>query len=93
MLVSTSGTKVVWSLFRRDILIARITHGVVDAKEGQELGEDLPSTNSWACPWVKLICMHSGTPVPYRECVGCEFGKEVKEVSVTVTAGATEGKP
>lgn len=59
--------------FRRDVIIARFVESVDDAKEGRKDLDDLPPLNSWACPWVKLLCVHSGRPVPYRECNDCDF--------------------
>ncbi len=71
--------------FRRDIIMARFTQSVDDAKEGRKDFDDLPSLNSWACPWTKLLCTHSGRPIPYRECKACEFTKtencETKPIS------------
>ena len=54
------------SAFRRDILVARITAGVMDSKEAMEVDSDLPRLDGWKCPWVKLFCVHSGSPTPYR---------------------------
>lgn len=63
--------------FRRDIMISRFNNGVADAKELHESGVGLPAlTRSWRCPWVKLLCVHSGTPMPFSECVDCEFSTE-----------------
>lgn len=60
--------------FRRDIQLARLTQGMGDTKEARELGLDLPRPDSWACPWIKLLCVRSGKPIPYRDCPSCEFG-------------------
>ena len=63
--------------FRRDIQITRLNQGIGDAKEMQQPGVELRLLkDSWACPWVKLFCVQSGKPVPYRECEDCEFRRE-----------------
>ena len=59
--------------FRRDIAIARFNAGVAVAKAGWEGEATLPRLDAWACPWVRLVCMHSGKSVHYRECTECEF--------------------
>ena len=59
--------------FRRDIQLARLTQAVDDAKEARQLDVGLPVVDGWACPWVKLLCIYSGRPVPFRDCGGCEF--------------------
>ena len=60
--------------FRRDIQIARFTQGVAESKELQRSDIGLPILkNTSACPWIKLLCVRSGTPMAYRDCVGCEF--------------------
>ena len=60
--------------FRRDIVIARINRGIGDTMEMRESEEDLPELKpSWACPWVKLLCVHTGRPIPFRQCEDCGF--------------------
>lgn len=62
--------------FRRDIQLARLTHAVEDAREERGLSTELPALEKWACPWIKLMCVRSGKPVPFRDCGACEFEKE-----------------
>ena len=59
--------------FRRDIEAARLTQGIDDIKGMREPDYLLPQRDSWACPWVRLLCVRTGKPVPYRDCQGCEF--------------------
>ena len=60
--------------FRRDIQIARLTQGAADSKEFQQSDVELPVLkNTRACPWIKLLCVRSGKPMEYRDCVDCEF--------------------
>ena len=61
--------------FRRDIQLSRLTQAVDDVKESRQLDVGLPVVDGWACPWVKLLCTHSGKPLPFRDCGGCEFRK------------------
>ena len=66
--------------FRRDIIISRFNEGVTDAKQVDQSGVGLPELrNSRACPWVKLFCVHSGSPMPFNECKDCDFLKEGSE--------------
>ena len=62
--------------FRRDIQVARFTHGIADSKDAREGEADPSRTDAWACPWVRLLCVRSGKPVPFRSCVDCEFGRQ-----------------
>ena len=64
------------SAFRRDIMIARFTAGVIAAKDEPAADDDEGPSRRWACPWVKLYCTRSGTPHPYRSCTECEFREE-----------------
>ena len=59
--------------FRRDIVVARFTNGIADAKEAQAFGNDAARLDTWACPWIKLFCTYSGKPAPVRDCDDCEF--------------------
>lgn len=58
---------------RRDIQLPRLTQAVHDAKEERQPSTDLPSLDSWACPWIRLLCVRSGKPVPFRDCGDCEL--------------------
>ena len=62
--------------FRRDILLSNFIQGVADAKEAQESDSTLPTHDSWRCPWIRLLCMHSGKPVPFRDCADCQFRED-----------------
>ena len=59
--------------FRRDIEVARFTMAVDDVKTIREDSDQLPRLQGWSCPWVKLLCVHSGAPVAYRSCTECDF--------------------
>ncbi len=60
--------------FRRDIQVARLNHGIADLMDARAGEVELPTLgNTWACPWVRLMCIRSGKPVPYRECADCDF--------------------
>ena len=62
--------------FRRDIVIARFTAGVIASKDEAGSDGDSAPSRRWACPWVKLFCTRSGRPHPYRSCTECEFREE-----------------
>ena len=61
---------------RRDIRITRLIQGMGDVKDMRETAEDLSPMDSWACPWIKLLCVHSSQPIPFRDCKDCEFSKK-----------------
>ena len=65
--------------FRRDILVARFTVGVGVARDAREAEGELPFVERWACPWIRLLCTHSGKPVHYRSCTDCEFTKQIPD--------------
>ena len=74
--------------FRRDIRVARLTQAIGESKvaRGEEVG--LPQIDGWACPWIKLLCIRSGKPVPVPDCVGCEVTSEGRlSVRITVSEG------
>ena len=61
--------------FRRDIMLARFAAGVIDAQEAAApTGPAM--TDGWRCPWVKVLCIHSGIPVPFRGCSTCKHTSE-----------------
>ena len=59
--------------FRRDIQLSRLIEGVEAVKALRDFDNDIPQFDTWACPWVKLLCVQSGKPTPFRECQSCEF--------------------
>ena len=73
--------------FWRDNVIARVDRGIADTMEMREAGVELPELKpSWACPWVKLLCMRTGRPIPFRQCEDCGFrGKEFCETNPTAS--------
>lgn len=64
------------SAFRRDIQMSRWMQGAGDVKEAG-VHVELPTvTPSWRCPWIELLCVRSGQPVPRSQCQGCDFAQE-----------------
>ena len=70
--------------FRRDIVGARFTVGVGVAKDAREVEIELPLAERWACPWIRLLCTHSGKPVHYRSCTECEFTNQIPDRTSSV---------
>ena len=72
--------------FRRDIRVARLTQAVADMKEAREHVDEYPRLESFACPWIKLLCVHSGKPEPVSSCSECAFaGKTHYNLNAQVT--------
>ncbi len=61
--------------FRRDIQMANLTQSVPGAHQDKQLqpGVELPVLENRACPWLELLCVRSGRPLPVNECRDCEF--------------------
>lgn len=57
--------------FRRDIQLANIMEGTQKVLEPNPAACQLPTLEGSVCPWLRLFCVRSGTPVPAKECTEC----------------------
>ncbi len=60
--------------FRRDIQMASLTQSVPSTQKDNQLQPvEFPVLENRACPWLELLCVRSGRPLPVNECHDCEF--------------------